>query len=68
MHGVKTYGIKGKEAIIGDWKELNKHMYVMYVYKTTSGFTSAHNYKLTKLFTFIWVLTFKSNYLGATQN
>ena len=40
----------------------------MYVNKTASGFTSARKYKLTKLLTFIWVLTFKSNYLGATQN
>lgn len=24
VYGVKTYGIKGKEALMGDWKELNK--------------------------------------------
>ena len=59
VHGVKTYDIKGKEALTGDWKELNKEThYVMYVYKTTLRFTSAHKYKLTKSLTFIWVLTF----------
>ena len=24
VHGVKTYGINGKEALTGDWEELNK--------------------------------------------
>ena len=28
VHGVKIYDIKGKEALTGDWKELNKHVYV----------------------------------------
>ena len=29
----KTYGIKGKEALTGDCKELMYVMYVMYIYK-----------------------------------
>ena len=33
MHEVKTHGIKVKEALMGDWKELKKHMFVMYVTK-----------------------------------
>ena len=28
VHGVKTYGIKGKETLTGDWEELNKETYV----------------------------------------
>ena len=31
VHVVKTYGIKGKKALTGDWKELSKETYVMYV-------------------------------------
>ena len=27
MHGVKTYGINRKEALTGDWEELNKYIY-----------------------------------------
>ena len=42
-------------------------LYAMYVYKTTLRFISARKYKLIKLLTFIWVLTF-IKYLGATQN
>lgn len=56
--GIKTYGIKVKEALTGDWKELNKETYVFYVYNTTSRFISSRKYKLIKLFTFNWVLTF----------
>ena len=33
-------------------------MYVMYVYKATSRFTSARKYKLIKFIAFIWVFTF----------
>ena len=58
MHGVKTYDINGKEALTGDWEELNKKNICMHVYKTTWRFTSAHEYKLIKLHTYIWVLTF----------
>ena len=47
-----------KEALTGDWKELNKETYVFYVYNTTSRFISSCKYKLIKLFTFNWVLTF----------
>ena len=28
VHGVKTYGINGKEAPTGDWEELNKETYL----------------------------------------
>ena len=28
VNGVETYDIKGKEALTGDWKELNKETYV----------------------------------------
>ena len=28
MHGVKTYGFNRKEALTGDWEELNKATYV----------------------------------------
>ena len=55
---IKTYGIKMKEALTGDWKELNKETYVFYVYNTISRFISSCKYKLIKLFTFNWVLTF----------
>ena len=54
-NGVKTCGIKGKEALTGDWEELNKETYVIYVYKTTQKLTSACKYKLIKLLTFILV-------------
>ena len=27
-HGLKTYGIKGKEALRRDWKGLNKEAYM----------------------------------------
>ena len=39
----------------------------MYVYKTTSMFTSGRKYKLIKLLTFVRVLTF-IKYLGAIKN
>ena len=32
VHGVKTYGIKEKEALTGDWKKLNKETYVRNTY------------------------------------
>ena len=32
MHEVKTYGINRKEVLTGDWEELNKEMYVIYIY------------------------------------
>ena len=28
VHGIKTYGINGKEVLMGDWEELNKETYV----------------------------------------
>ena len=28
MHEVKMYGISGKEALTGDWEELNNETYV----------------------------------------
>ena len=28
VHGIKTYGIKGKKALTGDWKELSKETYL----------------------------------------
>ena len=41
MYGLKSYGINRKEALTGDWEELNKETYVGNVcYKTTSRFTS----------------------------
>ena len=41
MYGLKTYGINWKEALIGDWEELNEETYVCNAcYKTTSRFTS----------------------------
>ena len=53
VHEVKTYCINGKEALTGDWEELNKeHMYIMYVYNITSRFTFARKYEL--LLTFIF--------------
>ena len=32
VHWVKTYGINGKEALTGDWEELNKETCVCNVY------------------------------------
>ena len=53
VHGLKTYGMNGKEALTGDWEELNKkHMYIMYV--TTSRFTSAYKYEVINLLIFIF--------------
>ena len=31
-NGVKTCGIKGKEALTGDWEELNKETYMLYMF------------------------------------
>ena len=58
VHGVKTYGINGKEALTGDWEELNKETCVFKVYLQNNFKVSACKYKLIKLLTFIWVLTF----------
>ena len=59
VHGLKTYGINRMKVLTGDWEELSKEIYACnYVYKTMERFTSACNYKLVKLLTFIWVLTF----------
>ena len=47
-------------------------MYVMYIYKTTSRFTSACKYKLTKLITFIFPQRYspskKNSLLTFSQN
>ena len=32
VHGLKTYGINGKEALTGDWEELNKKTFVCNVF------------------------------------
>ena len=55
VYGLKTYGINGKEALTGDWEELNKETYVCNIcYKTTSRFTSPCKYKLINLLIFIF--------------
>lgn len=37
--GIKTYGIKVKEALTGDWKELNKErMYFMFTTQLQGSF------------------------------
>ena len=42
--------INGREALIGEWEELNKETYVCNVcYKTTSRCTSARNSKVINL-------------------
>ena len=40
----KTYGIKWKEALMGDWGRTKRNIHVMYIYKTTSSFNSACKY------------------------
>ena len=58
VHGLKTYGINGKEVLRGDWEELNKKTYICNVcYQTTSRFTSASKYKLINLLVFIFART-----------
>ena len=40
MNNVKTYGIKGKEALTGDWEELNKEKY----YISSNKWHTSNNY------------------------
>ena len=45
LNGVKTFGINRKEALMGDWKELNKETYIC----TRCLQNSAHVYLCAQL-------------------
>ena len=60
MHEVKAYGINGKEALTGDWEELNKDIdtYIVWLQNNVKVY----------FFKQIWINKLAYINLGATRN